>query len=697
MAAEPRRLASALACLALIAAAVIASTGQAAPAPHLRRGHGRAGSSLYLANARLESAAVSHPRSYLATGGLRISGIRWKRYGGKMASGTGKVGHYRAALKASRVKKIDGRRFYTRLLLVYQGKHPRGKPRQRLNVEPLPLGAAAMSKLAKGLAGANSQGEREAVLRSILQALGIGIYTGDGAQVQAGFETGPNGIYLYEFEVQALAAQLGRGELASFDQLASALDAAGFELSAGAPTGMSLEAATVAGIAALHGAASTPEAALGLVVRDLGLARGVDLAKPQSPSAPILDQAQLLLLTIDLARGEAGGAGASGLEGAAPRVRAQASQARASDQCSNPGGGFYGAASTGSIGASIILGKGITPRAILTKEILDGIHGVALGYSFQFRALKDLVSGAFGSNGPGSATAMQFQVQAELLDNAADAHVDCGALKGQNPEVGGIPVSWNFESVGHLEYLGTVHCDADCTTTDSSGIATMIFRPDDEYLPGVGSEFIEHGTVTANAHPQEAKGNILGAVAEALGFTKEAPIGWEVSFHDPSGYRVEIPPIHLVWNFPDAKGQETSTSTYTNMETCSISPELPHPTTPPPTLGYSIPASSEHSELNSHVAIEEEGESSSFDTTTPGVALPISFAGDEFANELPAAPAVIGGQWVFDQPTVHARIIVKEGVTVGLPTGVLGTISPGEQTIEAPVTEAKGCPPALGR
>ena len=662
-----------------------------------------------MANARLESSAVSHPKSYLASGGLRISDIEWERYGGKVASGTGKVGRYRAALKASRVKRLDGRRFYTSLLLAYVGKHPKGKRKQHLDIAPLPIDGHAMKRLTQSLATASTPARREAALLQVLQVLGIGVYTGDGVQVQAGFESGPDGIYLYDFEVQALADQLGRGELGSFDGLAEALNVAGMTLGGQPQTGESLEAATVAGIAGLHGKASTPEAALGLVVRDLGLTRGVDLAKPRSPSAPILDQMQLLLLAIDLARGEAGGAAAASSGALASR----APTALASDSCSSSGSDFYGAASSGSIGASVILGKGITPRAILTKEILDGIHGVALAYSFQFKALKELVSGAFGSNGPESATAMLFQVQAELLDNASNAHVDCGALKDQKPEVGGIPVSWNFESVGHIEYLGTVHCGADCTQTNSAGIATMTFQPDDEYLPGAGSKFIEHGTVAANAHPQEAKGNVLGAVAEALGFTKEAPIGWEVSWRDPGGYRIEIPVI-------ETQAQESDTeyqfkNHLENEEVCLPKPDTPltveHPLVPRAfgvkgewfalgTAGFESGLSPGDSRASKDFEEENEiisGEPSGFFEDESGypALLPVGFNSPAFDKDGIAAgigasgenfgPLRVAGQWQFSSPTAEVLLTAKrEGA------------SPGSQTFNLPVERPGVCAPSIG-
>lgn len=690
--------------IAIVALLVLVAVGAGSvqAATHGRHSHGT--SVVYMANARLEASAVARPRSYVVSGGPRISKIKWKGYGGAVASGMARVGAYRAALRASRVKTVSGRRFYTRLILGYVGKHPKGKRRQSLDIAPLPIGADAMRQLAQSLEKAGTPAKREAALLAALQALGIGVYNGNGAQVQAGFEQGPDGIYLYDFEVQALAAQLGRGELGSFDGLAAALNLAGFTLGRQPLTGESLAKATAVGIAKLHGKAATPEAALGLLVRDLGLARGVDLASPQPSSKAILDQLQMLLLTIDLARAQGGGP-ATMSDG--PALRPPVAQA--SESCSESGSDFFGAASTGSLGASILLGKGIGPRAILTKEILGGIHGVALAFSFHFKALQSLVGGAFGSNGPKSATPMRFQVQAELLDNASHVQANCGALQNQKPSVAGIPVEWDFAAVGHIEYLGTMQCQAGCTATNSDGIATATFQPDDEYLPGSGPTFIEHGTVNATASPQHAKGNVLGSIAEALGFTKEAPIGWEVSWHDPGGYRIEVPTIETQGDFSQIHYEMKDH--VENEETCLQRPDTPlsfaHPLVPRPFgagadwftlgtasaeagLGFGDPRESKwFEEANEIIAGEATGwyeNASGLPALLPvGLNAP-AFDKDGIADGIGEenegfGPLQVAGQLVFTSPTAEIQLTANR-------TGA----SPGQQIFDLPLEKARICP-----
>lgn len=246
------------------------------------------------------------------------------------------------------------------------------------------------------------------------------------------------------------------------------------------------------------------------------------------------------------------------------------------------GGNFFGAAGNGAIGLSILTGKGIGPRATITKEIVDGLHGVALAYSFSFTEVKNALTGSFGQNGPKSADPMLFQVKASFLDDGP-GKVPCGSLAGKNPSrVAGIPATWTPNASGtyRLDYLGTITCGAGCKATGSNGVATLRFQPDDECLPGVGSTIFQHGTVVADANPQQAAGNILGSVAEALGFTKDADFGWDIGYHDTGGYRVEIPPI-----------VETQTATgelsvtYSETENCRRPDDLPHPTRPRPSLG----------------------------------------------------------------------------------------------------------------
>ncbi len=60
--------------------------------------------------------------------------------------------------------------------------------------------------LAARLEAASDGDEAEEILmRHVYPEVGLGVYTGDGAQVLAGDETGPNDFYLYEFESQFLA------------------------------------------------------------------------------------------------------------------------------------------------------------------------------------------------------------------------------------------------------------------------------------------------------------------------------------------------------------------------------------------------------------------------------------------------------------------------------------------------------------
>ena len=57
--------------------------------PAAASGTSRPGRTVFMANARLSSAAASRPRTYLVSGdgGFRIARISWRRYGGAAAIG----------------------------------------------------------------------------------------------------------------------------------------------------------------------------------------------------------------------------------------------------------------------------------------------------------------------------------------------------------------------------------------------------------------------------------------------------------------------------------------------------------------------------------------------------------------------------------------------------------------------------------
>jgi hypothetical protein len=335
---------------------------------------------------------------------------------------------------------------------------------------------------------------------------------------------------------------------------------------------------------------------------------------------------------------------------------------------------------------------------VIRQEIQDGADGSVLAYSVGIEPVAAPLKGAFGSGGPGSATPMQFQVRVVMRDEFGSKGGGCGRLAGYKlPRQGGIPgvpVVWTRDAVGHLTYLGqTPSCSTLCTsTTDGDGVATLTFQPDDEYLPGDWPTITEAGTTTATEFVDVAQGNILGTIAEALGFNKQAEIPWEISYHNPGGYRVEVPPMTVTWI--EGEGEEdpttvTGTYTFEDEEVCDNGPHTEHPLRPrEKQLGAAGSSAHVHAVASSSVGTYEQ------DATSSGAApIPIDFqpsAPKGYGNGEDGAPQ-ISGLWVFDSPTLEASIEAVAGPFIDA-----GPASPPSQSFQVPVTQAKSCGNGLG-
>jgi hypothetical protein len=335
---------------------------------------------------------------------------------------------------------------------------------------------------------------------------------------------------------------------------------------------------------------------------------------------------------------------------------------------------------------------------VIRQEIQDGADGSVLAYSVGIEPVAAPLKGAFGSGGPGSATPMQFQVRVVMRDEFGSKGGGCGRLAGYKlPRQGGIPgvpVVWTRDAVGHLTYLGqTPSCSTLCTsTTDGDGVATLTFQPDDEYLPGDWPTITEAGTTTATEFVDAAQDNILGTIAEALGFNKQAEIPWEISYHNPGGYRVEVPPMTVTWI--EGEGEEdpttvTGTYTFEDEEVCDNGPHTEHPLKPrEKQLGAAGSSAHVHAVASSSVGTYEQ------DATSSGAApIPIDFqpsAPKEYGNGEDGAPQ-ISGLWVFDSPTLEASIEAVAGPFIDA-----GPASPPSQSFQVPVTQAKNCGNGLG-
>jgi hypothetical protein len=567
----------------------------------------------------------------------------------------------------------------------------RGKPKRMSSASP-----CAAKTLTRALAAAKTQKQRIAAITSIAGSSALGVYQADGRRVVGGAEAGPHDLYLYTFMIKSLADQLARGsaDYSSFDEEAAALNALHVTLNGAGVTGPALEAAVAGGLRRLPAASSNPVDQLGLVIRDLGARRHIDWSRPPASSARILDPLQRYLILVDITRPliHAAAVKSSAEPGAA--ADAMAHQAACD-------GNFSGGLAGAGIAGRTALGVWKTGPGLILQLVLDGVEGTAFAYSFKVTALNPHGnSGAFGTHGPQSATPLDFKVKTEMLDDLSSTVINCGSLVGYTvPGKGplsGTTINWDQSQ---LPDFGTVTCQASCTTTDSDGIATLRWQPYDEYLPGQGPKITTIDTITASAFPSKSNGNILGAILEALGINKFAVFAYSVSYHDPGGYKVQIPAITSSGTESlDGTGYDF-TDHFVGEESCDLgaSRELGlkgNPLKPQPYLGLSpspSPASSYAEDETAHYPgldpVFTPGASAGAPASWqmggldyPAPSIQTDFGRNDLDNGGSIGGLQMSGTWVFDASGLHAVI-----------TAARQGVSPGSVTYNLPVTRATDC------
>lgn len=455
---------------------------------------------------------------------------------------------------------------------------------------PRPLvGLAAARHDVGALRRAHTSAARLAAVEQILRRVGLPVLASGGRRLVPGRIRGAGDLYLYEPELRMLAGQLARREVTSFDDLAATLSARGATQNGAPLSGAALQAAVRTATLRDARRPRSKASTYGWIVRRLGQARGADPARARPSAAPSLDALQRLLVTTalvaPLVRPAAHARTALGAEGL---VRPAAHAAGACDFANSQGG-----AASAIAGLKYLAGFGFPPIGI-ANAALDLFHGTLLGYSVGFKKLSPaLVTGAFGQSGPRSAQAMRFQLEVDMLDDVPQSVIDCGWLLGYTipPKgpISGAKVGWT--QLDYLKQLGTVDCPTTtCQATGADGVATLTFQPDDEVLPGVGEGRVAHGFIDADVFIQQATNNASGTVAEGLlGLTKGDAFGWEVSWHQPRGYGVEVPDF-TVQRRCNSESSDTCSYAYTTVRQYQCLAQMAgveqHPTRPRPGLGF---------------------------------------------------------------------------------------------------------------
>jgi hypothetical protein len=397
--------------------------------------------------------------------------------------------------------------------------------------------AAVAKKLAARVARAHTPASRYEAVLAVMRTLRVGIVTGKGKTLVRGGR--PHEVYLYDFEIKAMAGALKRRQTNTAAELAGRLGAAGVT-----PGGNPLTAEQFARTlkAGMRAALARPRArwsVVPLLARELGRRQrpGYDIA-----TAPLdrlrFDALQTFLINADVA------AAASRRGGGASRVAAagRVATAAADGRCQG----------WDVVKESTPLGKWVIGLIPLIKDyakiaalVLDGIHGSILALSVGFTNVTPTTEQRthYGPAGhdPDAGKAFDFGVRLVMRDQWPEDVINCGRLLGMKiPNKGPIPgvtVAWAEDSqVAPPLYTYGTEIFPTGQKTDAKGGTSLHFVPKDEKIPGFGSVHHAGNTKRAVALYQSAFGNVPGSVAQFL-TPKEVRFPWNVAYHLPRGFK----------------------------------------------------------------------------------------------------------------------------------------------------------------
>jgi hypothetical protein len=404
-----------------------------------------------------------------------------------------------------------------------------------------PSQAARAHQLATRVVRARTGAARYRALLDVMRAVRLGVYTKQGRAIVRGGERGRRDVYLYDFEVRAIATALARERTWSTSDLAGGFARVGLRRRGGPLTGDAVRRVLTA---KSKSALARPRRAWSLVpllVRELGRLQrpAYDLARGVTADRLRLDGLQVALLVAD---------------STVPAARRAARRPAAvrSPQAAGVCGTFMGVPVVPVFGDFALNGSGSTSASALAT-LVSAAHGLLLGtVAVELRALGDGVARThYGPAGhvPGSDEAgrrLRFSVL--VTSWTAGGGVPCGALAGLALPAGpvrGAEVVWDTGSNEGLGRYGRVTPVPrgplpGTGTTDGSGSATLEFHPNDEALPGLGRETVKVGVVQARvrfgAVPVHPVLRHAYDVAELLSVVFQ----WQVGLHEQHAFDASL-------------------------------------------------------------------------------------------------------------------------------------------------------------
>ena len=420
--------------------------------------------------------------------------------------------------------------------------------------------AVLAEQFATRLSRAGSDADRYQVLLGVMNTLNVGVYTSEGRAVVRGAERGPRDFYLYDFELEMMARSLGRKQTRGLPSLTKTLNLIREPAGGQAFAPETVRDALLSGTRRLAQTPNDRFALPALLVRELALRHSPPYDTLRDVPAQELQfdalQAVLILseVIVPVVRGVGPIGTPSGLDTDSPttrlvsevvdepaqRLRPAGLLAAQQDTCQMLGDSITEGWSFGKW--LIALQKNLNDRLKFVAIGIDGLHGSVLAYSVEVHAMETAVGPThYGHISPGKE--LRFRIQVVMLDDLGDLLVKCGWILGVKfPKKGPIPgvkVLWE-QGEGNLKKHGELQCGFICTTTTGvDGIATLVFKPKNEILPGIGMVKIESGAITGTALYLSAEKNVLGFAAQLIS-PKEDSIRWLVERHKARGYKFKL-------------------------------------------------------------------------------------------------------------------------------------------------------------
>jgi hypothetical protein len=349
---------------------------------------------------------------------------------------------------------------------------------------------------------------------SLLNTLGIGVYTGTGEQIMAGTETSEDDFWLYDFEIPLLA-KMALKTTHPFSEYGNRLSAMGIKKS---PEEL---------LKAYHDVyAKNPDAFLVQLFEEMGLVFEDDpqinplqewLLMLDTFVPPNENKAQVFIPFVQYAKAET----------ACGKIT--------SDLQKSP---LWGLAQGAVLSLSEI--------ASIITDVIDPIHAGILqaGVETKLVASHETTHEKHASKQHGDySNPLTFTATAEYVFDLGEVAIECGGLAGfdlppQGP-ISGMRIDWDVPNALAPEH-GTMkgpEGNFSITMTEDDGSSSIDFIPKKEAADGEGLFTQEVTTVEATFNIQQGLGNFfsLNAMAQEIFNNRTESVNTSVSWHQQGG------------------------------------------------------------------------------------------------------------------------------------------------------------------